>query len=772
MAKKGDKKAALKRAALEYHNGERKGKIEVVSTKPCLTQRDLSLAYTPGVAEPCLEIAADPAAARLYTAKGNLVAVVSNGTAVLGLGNIGAIAGKPVMEGKGVLFKRFADIDVFDIELDLTDPDAIIAAVKAMEPTFGGINLEDIKAPECFYIEERLKAETGIPVFHDDQHGTAIISGAALINALEIVGKDIADIKVVFSGAGAAGIACADFYVSLGVDPANVLMTDSKGVLWNGRGDEGRNKYKDKYYRDTDARDLADAMRGADAFCGVSIKDILTQDMVKTMADRPIIFAMANPDPEIGYPDAVAVRPDCIMATGRSDYPNQVNNVLGFPFIFRGALDVEATAINEEMKRAAAYSLARLAKEDVPESVKRAYGDQNLSFGPEYIIPKPFDPRVLVWESCAVAEAAMASGVAQKQIDLEEYREQLLAKLDWSREVMRKFHVLAKRDPKRIVFPEGTHDKIIWASSEVAREGIARPVLLGKEDEVRARFEELNHEHDGIEVVEPKNWPRMDDYVKGYYKLRQRKGMTQAQARAELRNPFTFGTMMVKQGDADGMVGGVSVNYPEVLRPALEVIGPRKGGRLVGGMYMLLHEHQLYCLADCAVNVNPNAEDLAEIALMAASELDRLQLTPRIAMLSFANFGSVRAPESEKVSEAVRIIKEQRPYLVVDGPVQADVALDSKMMQEHFPFSELHSQPNLLVFPNLDAGNISLKLLQKFSNAHSMGPIMMGMDKPVHLVVRGSDVGSIVSLAAIACVDAQNVAKGQAKIEGALSFST
>ncbi len=772
MAKKGDKKAALRRAALEYHDGERKGKIEVVSSKPCLTQRDLSLAYTPGVAEPCLEIAADPAAARLYTAKGNLVAVVSNGTAVLGLGNIGAMAGKPVMEGKGVLFKRFADIDVFDIELDLTDPDAIVDTVKAMEPTFGGINLEDIKAPECFYIEERLKAETGIPVFHDDQHGTAIISGAALINAVEIVEKELSDIKVVFSGAGAAGIACADFYVSLGVNPDNVLMVDSKGVLWNGRGDEGRNKYKDKYYRDTDARDLADAMRGADAFCGVSIKDILTQDMVKSMADRPIIFAMANPDPEITYPDAVAVRPDCIMATGRSDYPNQVNNVLGFPFIFRGALDVEATAINEEMKRAAAYSLARLAKEEVPDSVKRAYGDQDISFGPEYIIPKPFDPRVLVWESCAVAEAAMASGVAQKEIDLDEYREQLLAKLDWSREVMRKFHVLAKRDPKRIVFPEGTHDKIIWAASEIAREGIARPVLLGKENEVRARFEELHHEHEGIEVVEPKSWPRLDDYVGDYYRLRQRKGVTQGQARSELRNPFTFGTMMVKSGDVDGMVAGVSVNYPEVLRPALQVIGPRKGGRLVAGMYMLLHEHQLYCLADCAVNVNPDAKDLAEIALMAASELDRLQLMPRIAMLSFANFGSVRAPETEKVAAAVRIIKEQRPYLVVDGPLQADVALDNKMIQEHFPFSELRAQPNLLVFPNLDAGNISLKLLQKFSNAHSMGPIMMGMDKPVHLVVRGSDVGSIVSLTAIACVDAQNVARGRQKIEGALSFST
>ncbi len=772
MAKRMNKQEALKRAALDYHMGHRRGKIEVNSSKPCVTQRDLSLAYTPGVAVPCMEIAEDPAAARLYTAKGNLVAVVSNGSAVLGLGNIGAVAGKPVMEGKGILFKRFADIDVFDIELDLTDPEAIIDTVKAMEPTFGGINLEDIKAPECFLIEERLKAEMEIPVFHDDQHGTAIISGAAFINALEIVEKDIAQVKVVFSGAGAAGIACANFYISLGVDPANVLMVDSKGVLWEGRGDEGRNKYKDQYYRETEARDLADAMRGADAFCGVSIKDILTQDMVASMADKPIVFAMANPDPEISYPDAIAVRPDCIMATGRSDYPNQVNNVLGFPFIFRGALDVEATAINEEMKRAAAHALARLAKEEVPESVKRAYGETDLTFGPEYIIPKPFDPRVLVWETVAVAEAAMKSGVAQKQIDLDDYREQLLERLDESREIMRKFQVLARRDPKRIVYPEGTHPKIIWAASEVAGEGIARPVLLGKEAVIRERFEELHHEHEGIEVVDPTSSPALDDYIKAYYRLRQRKGVTRTQATAEMRNHFTFAAMMVQQGDADGMVAGVSVNYPDVLRPALRAIGPRKDGRLVGGMYMMLHEHRLYCLADCAVNVNPDAADLAEIALMAASELDRMQIMPRIAMLSFANFGSVRCPATDKVTEAVRIIKEQRPHLVVDGPIQADVALNVDMIRQHFPFSELRVLPNLLIFPSLDAANISLKMLERFTNAHIMGPIMMGMDKPVHLLVRGSEVESIVSLSAIACLDAQKVAAREQQIQEALNYST
>ena len=772
MAKGTEKKDTLKRAALDYHSRGRKGKIEVVASKPCFTQRDLSLAYTPGVAEPCLEIEQDPSAARNYTARGNLVAVVSNGSAVLGLGNIGALAGKPVMEGKGVLFKRFADIDVFDIELDLDDPDEIIAAVKAMEPTFGGINLEDIKAPECFYIEETLKAACNIPVFHDDQHGTAIISGAALVGALEVVGKDIGKIKVVFSGAGAAGIACANFYISLGVRPENLLMVDSKGVLWKGRGDEGSNPYKDKFFQETDCRTLADAMKGADAFAGVSVAGILTQDMVRTMADRPIIFAMANPDPEISYPDAIEARPDCIMATGRSDYPNQVNNVLGFPFIFRGALDVEASAINEEMKLAAAHALAKLAKEEVIESVKRAYDDPDLGFGPEYIIPKPFDPRVLIWEAVAVAEAAMKTGVAQKPVDIGEYREQLMERLDWSREVMRKFHVLAKQDPKRIVFPEGTDPKIIWAASEIASEGIAKPILLGKKSEVLERFEELHHDTEGIEILEPKNSPHREDYVKAYYKLRQRKGVSLGGARRDLRNFNYFGAMMVRMGHADGMVGGVSQNYPRILRPALQIIGPRAGGKLVAGMYMLLHQHQCYFLADCAVNIAPDADDLAEIALMAASELERLHIAPRIAMLSFSNFGSVRHEKTDCVVEAVRIVRRERPHLMVDGPVQADVALDSELLREHFPFTELAERPNLLIFPSLDAGNISLKLLQKFSSAHAIGPIMIGMDRPIHLVVRGSEVSTIVNLTAIAGVDAQEAAKREANLESALNYST
>ncbi len=756
---------ALRRAALDYHARGRRGKIEVVATKPCYTQRDLSLAYTPGVAAPCLEIKRDPSLARTYTAKGNLVAVVSNGTAVLGLGNIGASAGKPVMEGKGVLFKRFADIDVFDIELDTEDPDELIRAVQLMEPTFGGVNLEDIKAPECFYIEERLKETMNIPVFHDDQHGTAIISGAALINALELVGKKIDEVTVVFSGAGAAGIACANFYVALGVRPENVLMADSKGILWKGRGDEGRNPYKDRFFRETEARTLADAVRGADVFCGVSVKGVLTPEMVRTMAERPIIFAMANPDPEITYEAARAARPDCIVATGRSDYPNQVNNVLGFPFIFRGALDVEASAINEEMKLAAAHALARLAREDVPESVKRAYDGEDLVFGPEYIIPKPFDPRVLVWEAAAVAEAAMRTGVARRPVELAAYREQLMDRIDWSREVMRKTFIRAKRDPRRIVFPEGTDPKIIWAASEVAHEGIARPILLGKKADIVAQFEAHHHSLKGIEIVEPKRWPHFDAYVQAYYRLRQRKGVTQSRAALDMRNYFYFGTMMVHQGHADALVAGVSVNYPEVLRPALRIIGPREGGRIAAGMYMLHHDNQQYFLADCAVNIDPDAEDLVEIALMAAAEVERLHIEPRLALLSFSNFGSVRSPETEKVAEAVRRIKAMRPDLHVDGPVQANVALDAKALEEHFPFADLKKRPNLLIFPNLDAGNISLKLLNKLSTAHTIGPIIIGMAKPIHLLARGSEVSAIVNLTAIAAVDAQDIAHAGARPE-------
>lgn len=758
---KSDKKIeALRKAALQYHEQGRRGKIEVVSSKPCVTQNDLSLAYTPGVAQPCLAIQDDPAKARLYTAKGNLVAVISNGTAVLGLGNIGALAGKPVMEGKGVLFKRFADIDVFDIELATEDSDEIIKAVQYMSPTFGGINLEDIKAPECFYIEEELKKRLDIPVFHDDQHGTAIISGAALINALELVEKDIDKVKAVFSGAGAAGIACANFYIKLGIRPENILMTDSKGVLWKGRGDEGRNPYKDKFYRETGARTLADAVRGADIFCGLSLAGLLTKAMAASMAPRPIIFAMANPDPEITYPDAKEACPDAIVATGRSDYPNQVNNVLGFPFIFRGALDVEATAINEEMKLATAFALSRLAKEEVPETVKRAYADPNLKFGPDYIIPKPFDSRVLVWAASAVAEAAIRTGVARKPVDIEKYREQLLDKIDWSRDVMRKIYIQARKAPKRIVFPEGDHPKIIWAASEIVRERIAQPILLAKSrEDTLALFEELNHDPEGVEIIEPKRWPHRQQYVDAYYAQNQRKGVTQSRASLALRDYFHFGAMMVHQGHADGMVAGVGVSYPEVLNPALQMIGPRDGGRLVAGMYMVEHNHRLYCFADCAVNINPDAEGLAEIALLGADQLERLQMEPSIAMLSFSNFGSVASPESEKVAQAVELARQRRPGLMIDGPMQADTALDLEFLKENFPFANLSKRPNLLVFPNLDAGSTSLKLVRRLIKAHYIGPILIGLKKPIHLLARGAEVNMIINMTAIATVDAQRVAE-------------
>ncbi len=752
------KKEGLRKAALHYHEFPRRGKIEVVPTKPTVTQEDLSLAYTPGVAEPCLEIARDPSLARKYTAKGNLVAVISNGTAVLGLGNIGALAGKPVMEGKGVLFKRFADIDVFDIEVDSEDPDEVIRTAKSIAPTFGGINLEDIKAPECFYIEETLKRELDIPVFHDDQHGTAIISGAAMLNALELTGKDISKVKIVVSGAGAAGIACANFYILLGATLENILMTDSKGVLWEGRGDENKNKYKQKFFRKTDAKDLADAMRGADVFCGVSMANVLKPDMVRLMNENPIIFAMANPDPEIPYPDAKAARPDAIVATGRSDYPNQVNNVLGFPFIFRGALDVEATNINEEMKLAAAYALANLAKEEVPDSVKRAYDDMSISFGPEYIIPKPFDPRVLFWAASAVAEAAMRTGVARKPIDLAVYKESLREKVDWSREFMRNIYISAKKEPKRIVFPEGDDPKIIWAASEIVQEGYAKPILLAKDRiELLNKFEELHHDPEGIEIIEPKLWPYRDQYINEYFRLRQRKGKTLNAAALSLKNYFYFGTMMVHMGHADSMVAGVTVNYPDVLRPALKIIGPRKGAKLVAGMYMLRHERKSYFFADAAVNINPTAEEMAEITLMAAEEMERMHMEPRVAMLSFSNFGSVRSPETEKITKAVELVRQRRSDIPVDGPVQPDMALDQELLAQIYPFADIRRRPNLLIFPNLDAGNISLRLVRHLSHANSIGPIIIGLAKPIHLLPRGTDVDNIVNLAAIAAVDAQKV---------------
>ncbi len=739
--------------ALQYHSVGRRGKIEVVPTKPCVTQRDLSMAYTPGVAQPCLEIEKNPSDAYLYTAKGNLVAVVSNGTAVLGLGNIGALAGKPVMEGKGVLFKRFADIDVFDIELNTENPEEIIRTCQILEPTFGGINLEDIKAPECFQIEEECIRTLGIPVFHDDQHGTAIISGAALLNALELAGKEIDKVRVVFCGAGAAGIACAKLYLSLGVKPENVLMADSKGVMYEGRGDNW-NKYKALFVRKTERHTLEEAMVDADVFVGVSVKDQVTKEMVKSMAKDPIIFAMANPDPEITYPDAVSVRKDIIMATGRSDYPNQVNNVLGFPFIFRGALDVHASKINEKMKIAAVRALATLAKEDVPDAVARAYGVSSFKFSRQYIIPKPFDPRVLLWEASAVAQAAMDSGVARRQIDIEEYKRELEHRLGLGREIRSTLIDRAKTAPKRIVFSEGTSPKILRAAMIVNHEGFARPIVLGKESEIRQIAAENDIDLAGVEIVHPHNSPNFDKYVKEMFRLRHRKGITLQDARIQMRNPNYFGAMMVHMGDADAYLAGIAQHYPETIRPALEIIGKREDLTVVGGMFVLIIKNKLYFFGDTTVNIDPTPEQLVEITLMCAEAARRFGLEPKCALLSFSNFGSVKHPLVNKVQKAVEILHREYPDLVVDGDMQSDTATDVEILKTHFPFSRLQEQANVLIFPDLAAGNIAYKLMVKLGGADPIGPILMGMKKPVHVLHRSNDVDQVVVMAALATVEA------------------
>jgi malate dehydrogenase (oxaloacetate-decarboxylating)(NADP+) len=748
-----------KQEALDYHSQGRHGKIEVVSTKACQTQRDLSLAYTPGVAEPCKEIAVIPEEVYKYTAKGNLVAVVSNGTAVLGLGNIGALAGKPVMEGKGVLFKRFADIDVFDIELDSLDPEEIIKTVKMLEPTFGGINLEDIKAPECFHIEEELKKIMNIPVFHDDQHGTAIISGAALLNALELVHKRIDEVKVVFSGAGAAGIACAKFYERLGVKRKNMLLVDTKGVVYAGRA-EGMNLYKEYFAVETEARTLAEAMKGADVFCGVSVKDIVTKEMIKSMADNPIVFAMANPDPEITYEDATSVRDDIIMATGRSDYPNQVNNVLGFPFIFRGALDVRARAINDEMKVAAAYALANLTKEDVPDSVIRAYGGQRIDFGREYIIPKPFDPRVLLWEATAVAKAAMDTGVARVLIkDFETYRDALEARLGKSREVMRFFIHKAQQEPKRVVFPEGEEEKILRAAHIIVDEAIAKPILLGSRTLIRQRIADLGLDLNGIDIINPSKSEKLDEYITAYYNERQRKGITRFDAERHMKMHNIFGMMMVKRGDADGLISGLTQHYPDTVRPALQIIGKREGVNIIAGLYMMVFKNQTIFIADATVNIEPTAEQLAEIALLTAEKVKEFNIEPRIAMLSFSNFGSTKHPLAEKVQRAVSLVRQKAADLMIDGEMQADTAVVPEMLSEIYPFSTLKGGANVLICPDLTSANIAYKLLTRLGGATAIGPMLMGIQKPVYLLVPGNDVGDIVNITAMAVTEAQRISQ-------------
>jgi len=746
-----------KMCALEYHSGGRKGKIEVVSTKPCQTAADLSLAYSPGVAEPCLAIRQNPDDAYKYTSKGNLVAVVSNGTAVLGLGNLGALAGKPVMEGKGVLFKRFADIDVFDIELDTENPDEIIRACQLLEPTFGGINLEDIKAPECFYIEEELKKTMKIPVFHDDQHGTAIISSAALLNALMLVGKKIEDIRIVVNGAGASANSCAKLAIALGVKPNNMIMCDTKGVIYKGRK-EGMNPYKELFAADTHFRTLEEAACGADVLFGLSAKGSFTAEMVRSMAPNPIIFAMANPDPEITPEEAHAVRGDVIMATGRSDYPNQVNNVLGFPFIFRGALDVRATAINEEMKLAAVHALAKLAREEVPDSVSKAYGNEKFAFGPNYIIPKPFDPRVLLHVAPAIARAAMDSGVARMPIiDMEKYVEQLESTQGKSKEIMRQIINKAKSDPKKVVFSEGEDEKIMRAAQVLVEEGIAHPILVGDRRKIEQKLDDLNLELE-VAIFDPSDSELTEEYAQELYRLRQRKGLTLSDSRRIMlrKSRAHFGTMMVHMGQADAYLGGIDTNYPDTIRPALEVLGKQEGLSSVHGLYMMVFRKGVYFLADTTVTIDPTAEELAETAILAAEKVAMLDIEPRVAMLSFSNFGSVDHPQARKVKRAVEIVKERAPYLIVEGEMQADTAVVPELL-EGVTFSKLKTPANILIFPDLNSGNICYKLLRRLGGAEAIGPILMGMNKPVHVLQRGDDVNEVVNMAAIAVVDAQNL---------------
>ncbi|HEY4640621.1 MAG TPA: NADP-dependent malic enzyme [Thermoanaerobaculia bacterium] len=751
----------LKEEALEYHQGDRPGKTEVIPTKPTATQRDLSLAYTPGVAKPCLEIARDPGEVYKYTNKGNLVAVISNGTAVLGLGNIGPAAGKPVMEGKAVLFKRFADIDVFDLEIATRDTELFINAVKALEPTFGGINLEDIAAPECFEIEERLKKEMNIPVFHDDQHGTAIISAAALKNALEVAGKDIGKVKVVISGAGAAAMACLRLYLKMGLRKENVILTDSKGVIWKGRAID-MTPYKEEFAVDTPKRTLAEALVGADVFVGLSVGGIVTPDMIRGMAGNPIVFAMANPDPEIPYDEAVGARPDVIMATGRSDYPNQVNNVLGFPFIFRGALDCRATSINEEMKLAASEALANLAKEDVPDSVLRAYGNDRFSFGREYLIPKPFDYRVLLNVPVAVAKAAADTGVAQQPIqDYDAYRRRLEALLGRSRGVMHLIFDRAKRDPKRIVFPEGEQEKIIRAAKILIDEGLAHPILLVRYDEIQPLLVKYHIDPKQLTIIDTLHSPKYEEYCQRFTELRRRDGITIADAKRILNSRNYFAMMMLDQGDADGVIAGLRAYYPATLRPALQILKTRPGTRWVSGAYLLMFKGgRTIVLADTTVNINPTAEQLVEIALQTAETARRFNIEPRVAMVSFSNFGSTKDAATEKVREAVRMLKERHPELVVEGEMQADTAVVPDIAKSDYPWSAIQGDANVLVFANLDAANAAYKLLWRLGGAEVIGPILQGLAKPVHVLQRGVDVNDIVNMAAMAVLDAQEQTRG------------
>ena len=752
----------LREDALEYHASKPAGKITVVPTKPHGTQRELSLAYSPGVAYPCKEIESDPDSAYKYTSKGNLVAVVSNGTAVLGLGDIGALAGKPVMEGKGLLFKAFADIDVFDIEVDRTDVDEFVEAVKAIAPTFGGINLEDIKAPECFEIEKRLVAELDIPVMHDDQHGTAIISGAALLNGLEVVEKDIDSIKVVVSGAGASAISCAHHYIRLGVKPSNIVLVDSTGIITKSRDEAGElNQYKAQFALDIPDGGLAVAMEDADVFLGLSKGGIVSSEMVSKMADRPLIFALANPDPEISPEEVYAVREDAIVATGRSDYPNQINNDLGFPYIFRGALDVRSKEITEGMKMAATHAIAQLAKEPVPDDVAAAYGGEQLQFGPEYLIPKPFDARVLIWEASAVAESAVNEGVARisaDEFDVERYREELESRLGLTRSIMRRVINIARKDRKKIVFSEGEDPTIIKAASQCIAEGICEPILLGQLERIEAVKEEmgLDFECDTIDVrYDPR---RRTTYADELHNLRGRKGLTRGDAVRLLKSATYFAPMMVKMGDADGYLGGVSHHYPDIVKPCLHTIGPDPDSHRIVGMYMMTVNGQLMFIGDATINIYPDSRTLAEIAVQTAKVARRFGVKPKVAMLSFSNFGTSPELRTDRIEEAITIARELDPDLIIDGPMQADTALVPDI-QEEYPFMTFEGAANVLICPNLASANIAYKLLQRIAGAEMTGPILEGLSKPAHVLQRGDSVREVVHMAAICAVDAQRHAR-------------
>ncbi len=751
----------LKEDALLYHSEGRPGKIQVIPTKPHSTQRDLALAYSPGVAEPCLEIEKNEDDAYKYTAKGNLVAVISNSTAVLGLGDLGAVAGKPVMEGKGLLFKIFGDIDVFDIELDTKDIDKFVETVKIISPTFGGINLEDIKAPECFEIERRLKEELDIPIMHDDQHGTAIISSAAMVNALELAGKKFENVKLVVSGAGAAAMACTNLLMSLGVKKTNVIMCDSKGVINEKRDD--LNEYKKKYITKRKVDTLEDAIKGADIFFGLSIKGILSKEMVKSMAKNPIVFAMANPDPEISYEDAVDARDDIIMATGRSDYPNQVNNVLGFPFIFRGALDVRATAINEEMKKAAVYALAELAKEDVPEEVSNAYNTKHLTYGKNYLIPKPLDPRLITRVSPAVAKAAMDSGVAKNPItDFDLYKEKLQERIGTGNKLIRKIYSQAKINPKKLIFADAENYNVLRAAEICINDNIAQPILLGRKDKILKIIEEFKLDDllTDAEIIDPyalEERERRQKYAQFFYEKRYRKGIRFKDANEKMYNRNYFGAMMIEHGEADAFVGGYATKYKEVIKPVLEVVRCNQSIEHIAGMYIVITDNRPLFFADTTINKRPTAKTLVDTTLTVTRTIKWLGEKPVVAMLSYSNFGSSRTGSPERVREAVKILHKEYSDIIVDGEMQANFALNTELRDKHYPFSKLKGKNvNTLIFPNLSSGNISYKLMQEIGGSEVIGPVLCGIKRPIHIVQLGASVREIVNMAAIAVVDAQN----------------